>query len=131
LRETNEWITGYFICKTCATVAQDAALTVEQYEITYWDWLFVMALLFDKATFACTMTKCLVLQWAFAALVTHWTIQGVIRKEEFNHSFMRTLHLWRIGTHNLSLGYWSHTANNHHRAAWPFDFNKTLATHSH
>ena len=90
-----------------------------------------MALFFDKATLASTMTKCLVLQWAFATLVTHWAIQWMIRKKKFNHSFMSALHLWRIGAHNLPVSDWRHAANNHHRTAWPFDLNETLTTHSH
>jgi hypothetical protein len=81
LSETDERVTRYFISKTGATIAQDAAFAIKKHQFTNWDWLFVVTLLFNKATLTCTMAEGLVLQWAFPTFVSHWAIKWVIRKK--------------------------------------------------
>ena len=130
LSETDERITGDFIGEARAAVTQNATFAVEVHKIANCNGLFVMALLFNKTTFTGSMTECLVLQWAFATLVTNRTIKWVVCKEKFEDSLVSALHLWCVGAHNLAISHWGHATHHHHRTAWSFHFNKALATHA-
>jgi hypothetical protein len=76
------------------------------------------------------MAKRLILQRTFATLVAHWTIEWVIRQQQFDDAFLRALHLIGLGSHNLTFSDWRHATNNHHWSARAFDFNQTLTTHA-
>ena len=130
-RKRNQCIASNFVGKARATIAQDATFAIEIHVFTNGDWLFVVSLLFNKAALARTMTKCLVLQWAFATLVTHWAIERMICKQQFEHALLGFFDAFSCRIDHLTICNWCHARHHHHWATWANNFNETLAAHAH
>ena len=91
----------------------------------------IVTLLFNKATLARAMTKCLVLQWALATLVADRAIERMISEQQLEHAFLGFLDAFGLGINNLALCNWRHARHHHHWTAWANNFNETLAAHAH
>ena len=86
--KVQEHVARNFLTEAHAALAQDAALAVQQNLRGQLQGLAVGALCIDEARALATFAHRLVLQGAFAALVTNWAIQRVVDEEEFHHAFL-------------------------------------------
>ena len=86
--KVQEHVARNFLTEAHAALAQDAALTVQQNLRGELQGLAIRALCIDKARALAAFAHCLVLQGAFAALVTNWAIQRVVDEQEFHHAFL-------------------------------------------
>src|SRR4029079_7958785 len=86
--EADQRVTGDLVGETRATVAQDAALPVEQHQIADRDRLFEVPLLLDVPALTGAMAEGLVLQRALAALVADRAVERMVRQEQFDDAFL-------------------------------------------
>ena len=93
----DQLVTGDLVGEAGATIAQDAALAVEQHVLAERDRLFVVALLLDVTALAGAVTERLILERAFAALVTHRAVERVVRQQQFEHALLGALGHGRVG----------------------------------
>ncbi len=91
--------------KTGAASALDAAFAVEQDQFGEGDGLLPVALLLDEAGLARAEGERLVLEGAFAALVTHRAVQRVVDQEEFQHPVLGLLDAGGGGVDHLAVGH--------------------------
>ena len=83
-----EGVARNFLTEAHAALAQDAALAVQQNLRGELQRLAIRALCIDEARALAAFAHCLVLQGAFAALVTDWAIQRVVDQQELHHAFL-------------------------------------------
>ena len=88
-----------FVAHAHASEAKDAARRVVIDDVGPLD-LGHVQLFFDKTAAVRAVPEGHILQFAFAALVTNGTIQGMIGEQKFQHGFARFVHLRRIRAHH-------------------------------
>ena len=86
--KVEEHVARDFLTKAHATLAQDAALAIEQDLRGQLQRLAVGALCVDKTRALTAFAHCLVLQGAFAALIADRAIKRVVDQQEFHHAFL-------------------------------------------
>ncbi len=89
--EVDQRVAGDLVGEAGATIAQDAALAVEQHEIADRDRLLEVTLLLDVATLARTVAERLILQRAFAALVAHRAVEWMVGEQQFDDALLQQL----------------------------------------
>src|SRR4029079_6195366 len=86
--EADQRVTGDLVGETRATVAQDAALPVEQHQIADRDRLFEVPLLLDVPALTGAMAEGLVLQRALAALVADRAVERMVRQQQVDDALL-------------------------------------------
>ncbi len=89
--ECDEGITGDVVCHPDASIAQDAALAVEEHHIGDRYWFLERSLGLNESTLAWSGGHRLILKRAFATLVAHGTVKWVIDEKELEDSLLRLL----------------------------------------
>ena len=130
MNEVNEGIASNIFCETCTTVAEDAALTVEQYKVADRNRLFLVTLLFNKAALAGPVGHGLILKRTFATLVTDGTVERMIREEELEDSVLSFLCDFRFSIGLHARGALDHATGLKRWPAACVDFDQTHATHT-
>ena len=129
--EVDERIAGHFFGEPGATVTQDAALTVKQYQFGDRNWLFKVTLLFNETRFTRTEGQRLILQRTLAALVAHGAIERVVYQQEFKDAVLGFFDHIRLGINDHAFGTRLHTGRLKGHATGARNFNQTHPTHAH
>ena len=89
-----------------------------------------MSLLFNKTSLTRAVGHGLVLQWAFASLVTHRTVQWVVGEEKLKNAVLRLLDLVRIGRHVHAIGDADVARGLERWTAWAVDLHEAHAANA-
>ena len=130
MNEVNQRIASNLFCETCTTIAEDAALAVEKHKVTDRNRLFLMTLLFNKATLAGAVGHGLILERTFAALVTDGTVKRMIREQELEDSVLCFLCDCRFGIGLHAGGALDHAAGLKRWPATCVDLDQTHTAHT-
>ena len=84
--EIEESIPGDLFGKPDATLAEDAAVPIQKNLGGEPHRLLVNALGAVETRIGLALGHCLVLQWAFAALIADWAIERVVDEQELHHA---------------------------------------------
>ena len=96
-REINLRVARNFRGESGAATALNAALAIEKDELANRDRLFEVTLLLDETGLTRAVRQHLVLERAFATLVTHRAVERVVRQQELKDTILGLLDLFALG----------------------------------
>ena len=126
--KVNLSVAGNFCGESGTTAALDATLTVEQNELTDFDGLGKVALLFDETGFTRSVGQRLVLKRTFATLVAHGAVERVVGQQELQDTVLGLLDLLALRVDDHAFTDLDVTGGLQRGATGTIDFNETHAT---